>query len=139
MTRINTVDPVELCDQHLWAEYRELPRIPNAILHKRISLEDVPEKYTVRTEGNPDGGKGHVRFFVDKLDWLYWRYMALMSELRRRGFDPKNHWPSDVIDVEYVLLWGTWKPGPEDIELNRKRIRERMPNRPRYAGQYVTM
>ena len=139
MTRINTVDPVELCDQHLWAEYRELPRIPNAILHNRISLEGVPEKYTVRTEGNPDGGKGHVRFFVDKLDWLYWRYMALIGELRRRGYDPKNKWPSDIIDVPYVLLCCSWKPDKEAIELNRKRIKERMPKRPRYAGRYVTM
>ena len=139
MTRINTVDPDELCDQHLWAEYRELPRIPNAILHNRISLENVPEKYTVRTEGNPDGGKGHVRFFVDKLDWLYWRYMALIGELRRRGYDPKNKWPSDIIDVPYVLLWCSWNPDKEAIELNRKRIKERMPKRPRYAGRYVTM
>ena len=85
------------------------------------------------------GGKGHVRFFVDKLDWLYWRYMALMGELRRRGYDPKNKWPSDIIDVPYVLLWCSWKPDQEAIELNRKRIKERMPKRPRYAGRYVTM
>ena len=139
MTRINTVDPVELCDQHLWAEYRELPRIPIAILKKKIRLDDVPEKYTVRTEANPDGGKGHVRFFVDKLEWLYWRYMGLVSELRKRGYKARSQWPSDIVDAKYADLWGSWKPDKEAIELNRKRIRERMPERPRYAGRYVTM
>lgn len=139
MTRINTVDPAELCDQHLWAEHRELTRIPHAILRKKIRLDDVPEKYTVRTNANPDGGKGHVRFFVDKLDYLYWRYIAIIRELRQRGFKPKNLWPFDTLEVKYAELWGSWKPDKEAIELNRKRIMERMPERPRYAGRYVTM
>lgn len=139
MTRINTVDPIELCDQHLLAEFRELPRIPNAILKGRIKHHDIPQKYTVRTESNPAGGKGHVKFFIDKLDFLYWRYMGLYKELSKRGFKPKNKWPYDIADIKYAELWGTWKPDQEAIELNRKRIRERMPANPRYAGRYVTM
>jgi len=38
MTRINLVPPEELCDQHLLAELRELPRIPNAVLKGRYPM-----------------------------------------------------------------------------------------------------
>ena len=59
MTRINLVDPSELCDQHLLAEHRELTRIPNAVARGRFSLVGQPADYKL--------GEGHVRFFFDKL------------------------------------------------------------------------
>ena len=40
MTRINVVPVKELSDQHLIAEYRELPRV----IKQRINIDDAPEK-----------------------------------------------------------------------------------------------
>jgi len=37
MTRINLLPVKELSDQHLMAEYRELPRIVNAVICGRLS------------------------------------------------------------------------------------------------------
>ena len=49
MTRINLVKVEELSDQHLIAEYRELPRC----LKQKVNLKDAPDRYTL--------GKGHVK------------------------------------------------------------------------------
>lgn len=72
MTRINLVDPSELCDQHLLAEHRELTRIPNAVARGRFSLVGQPADYKL--------GEGHVRFFFDKLAFLQRCYAALHEE-----------------------------------------------------------
>ena len=43
MTRINLVPVEELSNQHLMAEYRELPRIPNAIKSNRAKIQNIPK------------------------------------------------------------------------------------------------
>ena len=74
MTRINVgVAPSELCDQHLVAEYRELPRLWN------LQTKSLP----------PSGfklGSGHVLWCVQYQGMLADRYTALVSEMRARGF-----------------------------------------------------
>lgn len=80
MSRINTgVAPAELPDKILLAELREIKRIPNAIRNGRYSLNGIPEEFTL--------GTGHVKFFYDKLEYLYERYQALRSEALDRGFN----------------------------------------------------
>lgn len=54
MTRINLVEPRYLTDEHLLAEYRELPRVFTYVDRHGIA-EDRPESYKL--------GKGHVKFF----------------------------------------------------------------------------
>jgi deoxyribonuclease (pyrimidine dimer) len=64
MTRINVVAPRDLTDQHLLAEYRELPRVftlAQAWLD-RGKPGALPERYAL--------GTGHVKFFYDKTDYL---------------------------------------------------------------------
>lgn len=57
MTRINTIDPVDLLDQHLFIEYREITRV--ATLHRAPKPGEVmPQNYTL--------GTGHVKFFMTK-------------------------------------------------------------------------
>ncbi len=83
MTRINLCSPSELTDQHLIAEYRELPRIFTMVLSAQMRGE------TPKTYGIPESfklGSGHMKFFADKLNYLECRYHLLVCECERRKF-----------------------------------------------------
>lgn len=123
MTRVNLVHPTELWDQHLLAELREIPRIPNAVLTGRISSNPVA---TYRM------GRGHCLFFVNKLCWLHRRYNDLYLESQRRGFNVTYRFPN---------ISGTpeWQPDSKDLEVNRARLAERVPKQPRYYGVTYAM
>ena len=123
MTRINLVDPSELCDQHLLAEHRELTRIPNAVARGRFSLVGQPADYKL--------GEGHVRFFFDKLAFLQRRYAALHEECLARGFRVQNIWPQDLPDNP--SLWRDYQPTEQALARNRERITARMPARARFT------
>lgn len=122
MTRINLVPPSELCDQHLLAEHRELTRIPNAVARGRFCLAGQPDDYKL--------GTGHVRFFFDKLGFLYSRYQSLHAECLRRGFKVSPKWPSAQLPEH---LCRDYKPTDKALALNRARIAERMPEKPRFT------
>ena len=96
MTRINTIDPRLLLDQHLVAEWRELPRIPNELIKhpQRLKLELIPAKYTL--------GKGHVTFFRNKLVWLYKRHKLLCQELDKRGINRDHNITVDLAELSTV-------------------------------------
>ena len=123
MTRINLVDPSELCDQHLLAEHRELTRIPNAVARGRFSLVGQPADYKL--------GEGHVRFFFDKLAFLQRRYVALHEECLARGFRVQNIWPQEQPDDP--ALGGDSPPTELALALTRERITARMPARARFT------
>src|ERR1700722_7646505 len=79
MTRINiSVPPKELSAKHLIAEHRELKRIPNSIRNGKAVIENIPPKFTL--------GKGHIKFFYDKMLLLKKRYEELYRECINRGF-----------------------------------------------------
>lgn len=124
MTRINVIPPNELCDQHLLAEHRELTRIPNYIVKKEghVALSTLTS-YTL--------GKGHVLFFRDKLLFLYLRYTSLHQECLNRGFSVTNKWPAEV--KNYSQLWNNYQVTELDIIINKARIAERMPLKPRFT------
>ena len=97
MTRINTgIKAAELPDKILLAELREIKRIPNAIKNGRYNMNGIPEEFTL--------GTGHVKFFYNKLKYLYDRYQSLRSEAVSRGFnvsDFSEAWdgvPSDLMN-----------------------------------------
>lgn len=126
MTRINCV-PVEcLTNTHLLAEYKEITRPFNKVI-KRIeagTMGDVviPEKYCL--------GKGHETFFFNKLNWLWWRYYELFSELMRRGVNVDGAKFNELHELFIVELgngdsWGNWHPTPEDMYLNMARLAKR--------------
>ena len=114
MTRINVIHPSELCDKHLIAEYRELPRVfklarPNAV---------IPDIYVL--------GAGHVTFFYNKLGFLAKRARDIFNECQSRGFNvtfnPDNLWTLS----NYKELYNDWTPTPEAITLNKARIEQRI-------------
>ena len=128
MTRVNVVPVTELCDQHLLAEHREIKRIPNCLISGKLSYEydDRPECYVL--------GKGHVKFFTNKLRWLYLRYIQLHEECLRRNFNVEWMWPPPRPTALDIGAWNDYKPDAEALRINRKRIKERMPVNARWTN-----
>lgn len=112
MTRINVIPPQELCDQHLLAEYRELPRV---LRHTNADPNNIPKFYKT--------GQGHVLFFVDKFTWLRKRHSEIVRELSERGFNLSNTKP---LPNTKNVLENDWTPPKEAIMINKNRILERM-------------
>ena len=123
MTRINLVDPTELYDQHLVAEYRELFMVGSALQRSlrspnwRINRKKYPIQFTLNT--------GHVSFFYDKGEYLHKRYHSLINEMKKRGMTPdptrvfkREQWP----DEQY----NDWTPSERDKDIVRARIAERV-------------
>lgn len=130
MTRINVVEPQELMDQHLLAEYRELPMVLAALrrsIRSKRGLPKIPTEYTL--------GKGHVTFFYDKGTFLYKRYKALKRELTTRGYrlDPNRKIEWHTIGPN---LWKEYDPTPIDVAINRVRIAQRIMKRPNWYRYY---
>ncbi len=126
MTRVNLVPPSELYDQHLIAEYRELPMVPAALarsLRSIYGLPEIPKRYVL--------GKGHVIFFYDKGFFLARRYQSIIAEMQARLFNPDS---SRLFPVEIfpAALWNDWTPTEQDIALSRKHIAERIAQKPNW-------
>jgi len=127
MTRINIIEPSELTDQHLIAEYREIfmvgSSLQRSLKSKNWNPKDIPIKFTLNT--------GHVKFFYDKGKYLSNRYDMLRNEMKARGMNPdvtrvfkKEQWPTE--------LWKDWIPTLEDYKLIRLRIEERINMKPNW-------
>jgi deoxyribonuclease (pyrimidine dimer) len=127
MTRINVVDPSELHDQHLVAEYREIFMVGSALQRSLRSpnwnVNRIPKSFTLN--------KGHVSFFYDKGAYLHQRYLSLIAEMQKRGMNPDpertfktEQWPTD--------LYLDWIPSETDKEIVRTRIRERIAEKPHW-------
>jgi deoxyribonuclease (pyrimidine dimer) len=134
MTRINLVDPEELMDQHLIAEYREI-RLLCANLQRTINSKcgfqqsKVPADFTLN--------KSHCYFFYNKGQYIHKRYDALRREMINRGFDPQHDFPREKWPDE---LYNDWAPSEDDKNIVRERISQRISERPnwyRYRGQLV--
>lgn len=120
MTRINVVPPETLTDQHLLAEYRELPRVlPLAAAAVRRGIVLGPPRYTL--------GKGHVTFFYGRTDYLVGRHTVIVMELLRRGYNLSRREPLVAVAGCGVSRWA---PTERDILVNLERLRERLRSRP---------
>jgi hypothetical protein len=116
MTRINAgIPPQKLTNRHLLAEHREIKRIPNVIKNGKANLDGIPEQFSL--------GKGHVKFFYNKLGYLHARYVEIRTECEARGFNITNY--EDAFLGLPDDLYGTWEPGAEDIRIIEERIRSR--------------
>lgn len=105
MTRINgSIDPADLTDQHLLAEYREMVRIPNHVMRHEIRLDKIPKSFRL--------GRGHVTFFYDKIQFLHQRFILIKETMDARciknsmddaGFqkvrDEKPHLYNNIADL----------------------------------------
>lgn len=128
MTRINVVPPEELCNKHLFAEWRELPRIYTAVNKKDgiVDFTKIPSKYVL--------GTGHVLFFYDKIKYLEKRYFDLTIELTKRGYNLSffREFEFTFPLERFAKIYNDYTPTQEAIELNRARIKDRMPSNPKW-------
>lgn len=119
MTRINAAIPVvNLCDQHLFAEYREIKRIPNTIASGKAVLDNIPESFRL--------GQGHVKFFYNKLGYIKERLYQLRDECLRRKMKVEDY--TGVFDniPESSGLYGKYSPTDTDRVIILERITERL-------------
>jgi len=117
MTRISVgVRAIELCDAHLIKERIELLRIPNAIKTGKAVVKNIPPKFTL--------GTGHVKFFYDKLEYLYDRYLELTAECLERGFKITDF--SDSFSDLPKKLYNNYTETDFDREIVVQRVNERL-------------
>lgn len=125
MTRINLVPVEELSDQHLIAEYKELPRV----VKQKINIEGAPKKYTL--------GSGHVKWARLHLIFTLDRYYSVCTEMKQRGFS-LNYQPDELYicatKQAYIseYRWLHYVPTNEDVELSRNRIIEKIKMKPNW-------
>ena len=123
MTRINVgVEPSELCDQHLIAEYRELPRMWNFIPKSK-----PPKEFCL--------GTGHMLWCSQYTGLLADRYESIVNEMYNRGF---------VVNFPTVPEGKSSGKRPTEDEINRarqivlQRLQEKyktMKSRPRWTNR----
>lgn len=114
MTRINVIPVSELSDQHLIAEYHELPRV----LKQNINIADAPEKYCL--------GRGHMKWAKLHDVFVMFRYWRILDEMKHRGFKTTDY------GTELCSYNDDYVAQPADIELNRQRIREKYQMKPNW-------
>jgi deoxyribonuclease (pyrimidine dimer) len=117
MTRVNaSVRASELSNSMLFAEYREIKRIPNAIKSNKAVLKDIPKTFKLQSQ--------HVRFFYNKILYLSKRSDELYQELTRRKYDVENY--SDCYKDIPPHLFNDWQETKEARELLKERINQRL-------------
>ena len=133
MTRINVVPVEELMDQHILAEYFELPRIfvlaRNHYEKGRHPAElDIPDTYRL--------GSGHMKFFYDKMMYLCTRFYRLGIVGSQRNLDIKVDpaIPEDFLLPPMIIseLWKDYVPTEEALLENRKRLADKIAMYPHY-------
>jgi len=123
MTRINVVPVQELVRQHLVAEYREIARLPQNLRRSLsrstpFSKSEIPTEYTL--------GKGHVKFFYDKMLFLKNRFDLLTAEMQRRGYKT-SFTDSSIFVTDIAEEWcNDYTPTESALEVNRSRISLRL-------------
>ena len=128
MTRINIVEPKQLTNQHLMAEYRELPRVFSKVLKRQEKGQiptdvKIPETYVL--------GRGHETFFFDKCQYLLYRYENIVAELMKREYNLSGDTIRSVREsvTEIDDIWyNNWTPTPDEIYLNMARLANRSKN-----------
>ena len=128
MTRINAgINPKLLHRLHLIAEYREITMVPAALKRslrtkdKKNILDSVPEKFTLNS--------GHVRFFYDKILFLFYRFHILCDELQLRGYKANIN-RDEALNGFPKEFYKNWIPTEEDNALVWERINLRISEKP---------
>jgi deoxyribonuclease (pyrimidine dimer) len=134
MTRINSnVDPKKLMDQHLMAEYRELPMVLASLRRslktqsEREVLKKIPPRFTLN--------KGHVLFFYNKLTFLRNRYDRLVNELHNRGYNLDQNRTLDLSGIPSTFF-NDWTATPADDAVLEQRIKEKIAMKPSWYKYY---
>lgn len=121
MTRINSAIPVKyLTDEMLLAEHREIKRLPS-VLSKAIqcnSVSKVPNKFCL--------GTGHVKFFLNKMLFIFNRYKIIKDECELRKFNITDY-SSNFLNIDDKYM-NDYTPTEGEYSLLKERITERINN-----------
>lgn len=121
MTRINSAIPVKyLTDEMLLAEHREIKRLPS-VLSKAIqcnSVSKVPNKFCL--------GTGHIKFFLDKMLFIFNRYKVIKDECELRKFNITDY-SSNFLNIDDKYM-NDYTPTNDEYSLLKERITERINN-----------
>ncbi len=132
MTRINLMPPSELSDQHLFAEFREIRRVPSCVQKalKTTSVSLLP--YTLPKTYRL--GTGHVKFFYNKGLFLEARFQSIIKELRHRKykFNESHTFDPDGVFKQYPQLYKDYTPTPEALAASWERINEKLAMKPNW-------
>jgi len=125
MTRINLVPPSELSDQHLIAEYRELPRC----LKQDINIFNAPLKYCL--------GKGHMKWARRHWSFIFQRFKLLVNEMKFRNFKVSNKYLnflelSKFKPKQFSLEEMFYSIDITDLILSRNRLIEKFKQKPSF-------
>ena len=113
------------------AEYREIFMVGSALQRSLQSSnwdpKNIPKKFKL--------GTGHVMFFYDKGKYLFKRYIQMRKELIKRGYklDASREFKVTQFPTEY---YNDWEPTIQDQEIIRKRIEERIQQKPEWYRHY---
>jgi deoxyribonuclease (pyrimidine dimer) len=124
MVRINLINPKKLSDQHLIAEYNEMLMLIEYI-RRNPSLEKIPKNYCL--------GKGHMKFFKDKVLYLKKRHKILKNEMIKRNFHPTKTLQINQIPKNNK---NDWHPVQKDKEIIKKRIKQKIKQKPIFYRYY---
>ncbi|MBT3304434.1 endonuclease V [Candidatus Woesearchaeota archaeon] len=124
MVRINLINPENLADQHLIAEYNEILMLLGYV-KKYPSLGDLPLKYKL--------GKGHVLFFKNKLTYIKKRHELIKKEMKKRGFATNITINLNKFNKKLV---NDWKPVKDDVNIIKKRIITKIELKPNFYRYY---
>ena len=120
---MNLISPKLLSDQHLLAEHLEIMMLIDYA--RKHPSGDTPSRYCL--------GKGHIRFFRNKIKYLQKRFALIQKEMKARGFRPKAK--LSVKGVSRKLL-NDWAPMAGDKKLIKERILWKIRNKPSYYRYY---
>lgn len=126
MTRINVVPVQELHKKHLMGELHEITRVfglVRKLKDRKINRFNFQEKVNPPKEYTL--GSGHVKFFYDKLGFVYNRYQELQQEAIRRGINANNIERDSLFDGIDSFYGGDYTPTEDAIAINRQRLIER--------------
>ena len=123
MTRINVVPVEKLVNQHLMAEYRELPRVFGEVRKwqakgKTPDTLGIPEDYVL--------GAGHIKFFANKTLYLVSRQKELIAELLKRGYNIQYVTTDHLLEGIDPMWQNDYVPTKQAIATNVARINERL-------------
>lgn len=134
MTRINAdLDPIKLTDQHLMAEYREMPMVISSLRRSLRTqsvdkvLKKIPKEFTLNS--------GHVLFFYDKLGFLQYRYEKLRKELKNRNFNIDDSRKLDFNGIPMRFI-NFWKSDERAEQIILERIRQKINMKPSWYKYY---
>lgn len=117
MTRINaSIRPAELNNAMLFAEYREIKRIPNMVKSGKAVVKNIPKIFKLQSQ--------HVVFFYDKILYLSKRSNELYKECLKRGIKAEDY--SEAYKNIPPHLFNDWRETKEARELLKERINQRL-------------